>query len=77
MGWHWGFAAAGIGMLLGLAIYVAGTPLDGVAVKQWLNERLGKNQRVLDVIQIDQLPRSEIGKVLKRALRDRYLAAQA
>jgi acyl-CoA synthetase (AMP-forming)/AMP-acid ligase II len=44
-------------------------------VKQWLNERLGKNQRVLDVIQIEQLPRSEIGKVLKRALRDRYLAA--
>ncbi len=24
VGWHWGFAAAGIGMLLGLAIYVAG-----------------------------------------------------
>lgn len=24
-GWHWGFGAAGIGMLLGLAIYVAGT----------------------------------------------------
>ncbi|MCU0890286.1 MAG: MFS transporter [Sandarakinorhabdus sp.] len=25
VGWHWGFTAAGIGMLLGLAIYVAGT----------------------------------------------------
>lgn len=25
VGWHWGFAAAGIGMLLGLAIYVAAT----------------------------------------------------
>jgi len=24
IGWHWGFAAAGIGMLIGLAIYVAG-----------------------------------------------------
>lgn len=24
MGWHWGFGAAGIGMLIGLAIYVAG-----------------------------------------------------
>ena len=46
-------------------------------MKQWLNERLGKNQRVLDVIQIDQLPRSEIGKVLKRDLRDRYVAIQA
>jgi len=25
VGWHWGFAAAGVGMLVGLAIYVAGT----------------------------------------------------
>ncbi len=58
-----------------VAFVVAATPLDGATVKQWLNDRLGKNQRVLDVIQIDQLPRSEIGKVLKRALRDRYLAA--
>jgi len=24
VGWHWGFAAAGIGMLIGIAIYVAG-----------------------------------------------------
>jgi POT family proton-dependent oligopeptide transporter len=24
VGWHWGFAAAGVGMLLGLAIYLAG-----------------------------------------------------
>ncbi|MDB5458274.1 MAG: amino acid/peptide transporter, partial [Caulobacteraceae bacterium] len=25
VGWHWGFAAAGIGMLLGLTIYLSGT----------------------------------------------------
>jgi len=24
VGWHWGFAAAGIGMLIGLSIYIAG-----------------------------------------------------
>ena len=24
VGWHWGFAAAGIGMLIGLSIYAAG-----------------------------------------------------
>src|SRR6202008_9418 len=24
VGWHWGFAAAGVGMLLGLSIYLAG-----------------------------------------------------
>ena len=31
VGWHWGFGAAGIGMLIGLAIYIAGQkhlPLD-------------------------------------------------
>jgi POT family proton-dependent oligopeptide transporter len=26
VGWHWGFAAAGVGMLLGLFIYLAGRP---------------------------------------------------
>ena len=25
VGWHWGFGAAGVGMLIGLAIYIAGT----------------------------------------------------
>ena len=25
VGWHWGFGAAGVGMLMGLAIYIAGT----------------------------------------------------
>ena len=49
----------------------ATTTLDDV--KQWLNERVGKTQRVADVRQLDQLPRSEIGKVLKRELRDLYL----
>ena len=34
VGWHWGFAAAGIGMLIGLATYLAGRPhypLDRIA----------------------------------------------
>src|SRR5690348_3811041 len=26
VGWHWGFAVAGVGMLIGLSIYVAGQP---------------------------------------------------
>ncbi len=26
VGWHWGFGAAGVGMLIGLAIYLAGRP---------------------------------------------------
>lgn len=43
-------------------------------LKDWLNARLGKMQRVADVVLVDSLPRSVIGKVLKRDLRDRYLS---
>ena len=42
------------------------------AIKRWLNERVGKTQRLADVKLIDELPRSAIGKVLKRELRDAY-----
>ena len=39
-------------------------------IRGWLNDRVGKTQRLSDVIEIDTLPRSDIGKVLKRELRD-------
>jgi long-chain acyl-CoA synthetase len=42
------------------------------AIKHWMNERVGKTQRLHDLRLIDELPRSAIGKVLKRALRDAY-----
>lgn len=41
-------------------------------LRAWANERLGKTQRLADVGYIDELPRSDIGKVLKRQLRDQY-----
>jgi long-chain acyl-CoA synthetase len=44
------------------------------AIKRWLNERVGKTQRLADLLLIDELPRSAIGKVLKRELRDGYRA---
>ena len=45
---------------------------SAAGLKAWLNERVGKTQRVADVVLVDELPRSAIGKVLKRELRDRY-----
>jgi long-chain acyl-CoA synthetase len=49
---------------------------DGAALKAWTNSRVGKFQRLADVHIVATLPRSAIGKVLKRELRDRRLAAQ-
>jgi acyl-CoA synthetase (AMP-forming)/AMP-acid ligase II len=39
------------------------------ALRAWANERLGKTQRLAGVRFLDELPRSDIGKVLKRQLR--------
>jgi acyl-CoA synthetase (AMP-forming)/AMP-acid ligase II len=41
----------------------------------WANERLGKAQRLACVQFIDTLPRSEVGKVLKRQLREQLQRA--
>ena len=38
---------------------------------------MGKTQRLADLHFIDELPRSAIGKVLKRELRERHLADPA
>ncbi|MBK9361097.1 MAG: acyl--CoA ligase [Rubrivivax sp.] len=44
------------------------------ALRAWLNERVGKTQRLADLKLVDELPRSAIGKVLKRELRDGWRA---
>lgn len=51
----------------------AGDETPAAEIRDWLNRRVGKTQRISDIIEIDALPRSEIGKVLKRALRDMAL----
>lgn len=43
-------------------------------IKAWLNGRVGKTQRLSFATVVDQLPRSSIGKVLKRQLRDEFKA---
>jgi acyl-CoA synthetase (AMP-forming)/AMP-acid ligase II len=42
------------------------------AIKAWVDERVGKTQRLAALQIVSSLPRSHIGKVLKRELRDRY-----
>lgn len=50
----------------------AADPAEALA---WFNARVGRTQRLSALLPIDELPRNAIGKVLKRELRDRYLAA--
>ena len=45
---------------------------DPEAIREWANAQLGKTQRVSRVEFRDDLPRSEIGKILKRELREPY-----
>jgi acyl-CoA synthetase (AMP-forming)/AMP-acid ligase II len=51
----------------------AGEAIDAEALLRWANERLGKTQRLAALRFIDELPRSAIGKVLKRDLRERFV----
>ncbi len=52
----------------------AGTHATADDLKAWLNSRVGKTQRLSFATVVDQLPRSSIGKVLKRQLRDEFKA---
>ncbi len=52
----------------------AAPDVSAESLLNWLNARVGKTQRLADLVVIDSLPRSEIGKVLKRQLREEYAA---
>jgi acyl-CoA synthetase (AMP-forming)/AMP-acid ligase II len=47
------------------------------SIRLWANERLGKSQRIAQVIVTEELPRSPIGKVLKRELREKLTQFEA
>lgn len=55
----------------------AADAIDSEALRQWVNARLGKTQRISTLHLVDELPRSAIGKVLKTALRERHRASGA
>ena len=52
-----------------VVLRAAVSPAD---LRAWANERLGKTQRLADIVVVAELPRSEIGKILKRDLRKYY-----
>jgi acyl-coenzyme A synthetase/AMP-(fatty) acid ligase len=49
--------------------------MDAQALRAWANARLGRTQRLAALQWTAELPRSSIGKVLKRELRERWLAS--
>src|SRR6476620_10806636 len=55
----------------------AGARIDAEAVRAWANERLSKTNRIAFLEVADELPRSAIGKILKRELRDRFVATRS
>jgi acyl-CoA synthetase (AMP-forming)/AMP-acid ligase II len=54
-----------------------GAEIEPEALRKWVNERVGKMQRLTYLSLADTLPRSSIGKVLKRELRDGFNAPPA
>jgi long-chain acyl-CoA synthetase len=42
------------------------------AIREWVNAQVGRTQRLAAIRFIDELPRSAIGKILKRELRERW-----
>lgn len=58
-----------------VAFVVLREAVDPQALLEWANARLGKTQRLVGIEVSTELPRSEIGKVLKRQLRDGWRGA--
>ncbi|ASK35781.1 4-coumarate--CoA ligase [Alcanivorax sp. N3-2A] len=62
---------------LGLIVRRQGADTSPDTIRDWANAQLGKGQRLSQVELRDDLPRSTIGKILKRELRDPYWKDQA
>jgi len=50
-----------------------GEDISAEALREWMNARVSKTQRLASLTCVDELPRNALGKILKRELRERYL----
>ncbi|CAA0111607.1 Long-chain-fatty-acid--CoA ligase FadD13 [Halioglobus japonicus] len=57
---------------LAIVVREPGATSDETTLKEWANGKLGKLQRISQLVFADDLPKSSIGKVLKRELRQAY-----
>ena len=53
---------------------LAGATVTAKTIQDWANQQLGKTQRLAGLRFTGELPRSHIGKVLKRQLRDEWVS---
>ena len=57
---------------LALAIMYKGTTISEDELKEWLNGKVAKYQRVSGLVFMNDFPRNALGKVLKKELREAY-----
>jgi acyl-CoA synthetase (AMP-forming)/AMP-acid ligase II len=57
---------------VGYVSVIEGASASAEDIRAFVNQRVGKTQRLADLQVLDHLPRSHIGKILKRELREGY-----
>ena len=62
--------------VVAVVVMKPGATLDEEAVRDWCRERLAPYKVPRYIVARDDLPRSMLGKVLRKQVREEYLAAQ-
>lgn len=57
---------------LAIIVKEPGSSMDEETLRTWANAKLGKLQRISQLVYVDDLPKSSIGKILKKELRERF-----